>query len=322
VVPPAVLAGLVALVGVWPELALEFVVQDAAAATEIAGEAVEVHAEIPTELSGPAVMSIITVGTGVGLFPVYDRVWAGIDAVYEGGRALHPEHVYRESLHATERASVRLDELVHSGLIRTYVWWVLTAACTITLVGYAATGASPALTSLDVPLAMGLVLGVAVLAALAVTVTPSHVTGVLTLGILGFMVAIFYILASGPDLALTQLVVETLLLVIFLIVIEEMPAFYIDKELGVLLRDAALSALVGATAFVSVLVATPTDVDLTETARYYVDNAVKEGGGANIVNVILTDFRALDTLGESVVIVVAALSVLVMLTMRNRGETQ
>ena len=322
VVPPAVLAALAALVGVWPDLAIDGIAQDAAAATGLVGESVELHAELPTELSGPAVMSIVTVGAGVGLFPVYDRVRAGIDGIHRAGTTLHPERVYRKGLRATERTSTRLDTLVQSGLIRSYVWWVLAATCVVTLAGYAATGASPELTSLDAPLVMVLVLGVAVLAALAVTVTPSHVTGVLTLGILGFMIAIFYILASGPDLALTQLVVETLLLVIFLVIIEEMPAFYSDTETTVLLRDAGLSALVGLTAFLTVLIATPNSVELTETAEFYVENAVEGGGGKNIVNVILTDFRALDTLGESVVIVLAALSVLVMLSMRNRGETQ
>ena len=120
---------------------------------------------------------------------------------------------------------------------------------------------------------------------------------------------------SGP------LVVETLLLVMFLLVIEELPTFYGELRTDVAVRDAALSLLVGATAFVSVLVAAP-DPALSETARFYVDNAVEEGGGTNVVNVVLTDFRALDTFGEAAVILLAALSVLVLLEMRDRGETQ
>jgi len=322
VVPPAVLAVLAALVSVRPALAIDLVVQDSAAAAGLAGEDVSVHATVPFEVSGPAVMSLVTVTAGIALFPVYGPVRDLLDAVHRGGRAAHPARVYRQGLNRLGRASVRLDATVHSGLIRTYVWWVFAATCTVTLVGYAATGASPALTATGAPVAMVLVLGVAVLAALAVTLTPSHVTGVLTLGLLGFMIAIFYILASGPDLALTQLVVETLLLVVFLVVIEKMAPFYVDTETVVVLRDAALSVLVGATAFVSVLVAAPTGAALTDTAEFYVDNAVDGGGGSNIVNVILTDFRALDTLGEAVVIVLAAVSVLVLLTMYNRGETQ
>jgi multicomponent Na+:H+ antiporter subunit A len=190
--------------------------------------------------------------------------------------------------------------------------------------GYATTTVGlPAFGLAETPVAVVLVLGVAVVAAVAVTTAESHVTGVLTLGILGFMIAIFYILASGPDLALTQLVVETLLLLIFLLVLEELPAYYGELDPSRALKDGALSILVGATAFVSVLYAAPAgSADPTETAEFFTQKAVPKGGGGNIVNVILTDFRAFDTLGESIVIVLAALSVLVLLKMRDRGETR
>jgi multicomponent Na+:H+ antiporter subunit A len=194
----------------------------------------------------------------------------------------------------------------------------------LTLAGFATTTTGlPAPAIAETPAALVLVLAVAVVAAVAVTTAESHVTGVLTLGILGFMLAIFYILASGADLALTQLVVETLLLLIFLLVIEELPAFYGEIDWPRVSRDAVLSVAVGTTAFVSVLYAARDAAGPpTETATYFTDSAIPEGGGANIVNVILTDFRAFDTLGESIVIVLAALSVLVLLTMRDRGETR
>jgi len=323
VAPATVLAVVTVLVTALPDLTIEFVVQDAAAATAVAGEDVAVHAELPTELSGPVVMSVIAVGVGLAAFPVYGRVREGVDAVHGASHALHPEQVYRATLRATDRTSTWLDGVVHSGLIRTYVWWVLASASALALAGYAVTGTDPTLGGLDAPIAMVVVLGIAVVAAVAVAQSDSHLTGTLTLGILGFMIAIFYILASGPDLALTQLIVETLVLLIFLLVLEQMPTFYSDIEMRVIARDAVLSAVVGATAFVSALVAAPSaNRGLTETAQFYVDSAVPEGGGGNIVNVILTDFRAFDTLGESVVITLAALSVLVLLTMRGRGETQ
>ena len=323
VAPAALLGGAALLVTLLPEQAIDLVVQDGAVATATAGESVDVHAELPLELSGPVVMSFLAVGAGVGAFPVYGRVRGVIDRGYWAAGAVHPTAAYHRLLAGIETASDSLDRQVHSGLIRTYVWWVLGAACVMTLLGYGLTGASPALTGLAAPAAMVLVLLVAVVAAVAVSAAESHVTGVLTLGILGFMVAIFYILASGPDLALTQLVVETLLLLIFLLVIEEMPAFYADLDLSVAVRDAGLSLLVGATAFVSVLLTAPSGNDgLSDTADFYVREAVEGAGGANVVNVILTDFRAFDTLGESIVIVMAALSVLVLLTMRNRGETR
>jgi len=323
VAPPALLAVAALVVTVLPGQVIDLLVQEGAVATATAGEHVEVHAKLPLELSGPAVMSAITVGVGVAAFTVYDRVVSLLDRAHALSRAVHPTVLYRGLLAGATTASSVLAWRLHNGQIRTYVWWVLGAACSLALGGYAVTGARPPVAGVEIPVAMLLVLLTAVGAGIAVTAADSHVTGVLTLGILGFMVAIFYILASGPDLALTQLVVETLLLLIFLLVIEQLPAFYGGPDRLTALRDAGLSVLVGAMAFVSVLLVAPgPDSGLTDTARYYVDNAVKEGGGTNVVNVILTDFRAIDTLGEGVVIVMAALSVLVLLAMRSRGETR
>jgi multicomponent Na+:H+ antiporter subunit A len=220
-------------------------------------------------------------------------------------------------------AGERLGAVVHNGLVRTYVAWVLGSGCALVLLGYVSASVALPELQVTVPTTMVLVLAVSVVAAVAVTTTEAHVTGVLTLGILGFMVSIFYILASGPDLALTQLIVETLVLLIFLLVIEQLPAFYGELKTSVALRDAALACFVGATMTVTVLVgAPPADRPLTETAQFYVNQAVPGGGGTNVVNIILTDFRALDTLGEAIVILVTAVSALVLLSMRSRGETR
>ncbi|MFC7057327.1 hydrogen gas-evolving membrane-bound hydrogenase subunit E [Halovenus salina] len=320
-VPAAVLGIGVTVVSIAPEYAIDFVVEDAATAAAV--ESVDIHAGLPTEVTPPVAMSGVTIALGLASFPFYDRIRSRLDTLYTLTQRLHPNVVYDTLLALFDRLSTALDETVHNGLIRTYVWWVLLSACSLTVAGYGATGSGlPSLTGSSTPLSILLVLGVAIVAAVAVTTTESHVTGVLTLGILGFMVAIFYILSSGADLALTQLVVETLLLLIFLLVLEKMPAFYSDTNWGRVARDSVLATVVGATAAISVLYTARDETDgLTETARYYIDHAVEGGGGANVVNVILTDFRAFDTLGESIVIVIAALSVLVLLTMRDWGET-
>ena len=324
VVPPVVLGVGVVVVSVLPELALEFVVDDAATVTSVADEPLAIDANVPTHLSGPVAMSAVTIAAGVAAFPAYDGIRARLDRLAEATTRAHPTVVYDRLLAGTDRASAVVSDRVQDGLISTYVRWTVLSVCLLTVAGYATTASGlPALEATGTPVAMVLVLGVAVVAAVAVTTAESHVTGVLTLGILGFMIAIFYILASGADLALTQLVVETLLLLVFLLVLEELPSFYGELGWRRILEDGALSVVVGATAFVSVLYASPGGgSELTETARYYVDNAVEGGGGTNVVNVILTDFRAFDTLGESVVVLVAALSVLVLISMRDRGETE
>ncbi|MFC7074477.1 hydrogen gas-evolving membrane-bound hydrogenase subunit E [Halovenus rubra] len=320
--PALVLAGGVVVVSVAPDLAIDFIIDDGANAAAV--EEVHVHAKLPTHVSGPVAMSAIALFSGIAIFPFYSRLQAGLNRADTLTDRIHPTTLYDKFLSDTVRISRNVRSAVHNGLIRTYVWWVLLTACVLTGLGYATAGLGlPAPAFGETPLTIVLVLGVAVVAAVAISTTETHVTGVLTLGILGFMIAIFYILASGADLALTQLVVETLLLIIFLLVLEEMPAFYSDTDWSRISRDAVLSLVVGTTTTMSVLYTARDESDgLTQTARYYKDHAVEGGGGSNIVNVILTDFRAFDTLGESIVIVIAALSVLVLLTMRDRGETQ
>jgi multicomponent Na+:H+ antiporter subunit A len=319
VAPPAVLAALAALVSVAPDVAADAISQAALDATTV--EPTELHTGVPTSLSPAVAMSAVALGGGLAAYTVDERLRSAVGRATTLTSLGRSTWWYWRLVTGAEGLSARLRPRVHTGSIRAYATWSLATAFGLALLGYAATTGVPG-GNVDVPPAMALVLAVAVGAAATVTVSPSHVAGVLTLSILGFMVAIFYILASAPDLALTQLVVETLLLLFFLLILEELPAFYGEPEPRVALRDGALSVIVGATAFVSVLlVARDAGAGLTGTASYYVTQAVPGAGGTNVVNVILVDFRAFDTLGELLVVSIAALSVFVLVTMRQRGET-
>jgi multicomponent Na+:H+ antiporter subunit A len=318
VAPATVLAGAAALVSVAPQLAVDAIVQGAVEATAT-GEA-DLTVGLPTHVTPPVVMSAIAVLGGVVVYPFTGRLAVIIDRGVHAPVPVRPSRWYDQVISTTTEASARFGPFVHNGQLRTYVTWVATAGSLLALAGFVGAGATPALGGLDVPLGVAVVLVIAVLAAIVVTTAPSHVAGVLTLSILGFMLAIFFILASAPDLALTQLVVETLVLLIFLLVLQRLPSFYSDIRSLVLARDAAVSILVGAMAFVSVLLTAPAPgADPTSVATYYTEQAVPIGGGSNVVNVILVDFRAFDTLGELLVVTVAALAILVLVTMRTRG---
>jgi multicomponent Na+:H+ antiporter subunit A len=120
-------------------------------------------------------------------------------------------------------------------------------------------------------------------------------------------------------------------LVIFLLVLDRLPAYYGAIDRAVAVRDAVVAGAVGVTVFLTVLLstsATPESSLPTFLARragvpaehgpFFTDF----GGGGNIVNVILVDFRAFDTLGEISVVAMAALAILTLIRMRARGETQ
>jgi multicomponent Na+:H+ antiporter subunit A len=326
--PPAILAGLAAIVGIDPQLAID-TIAESAFASAVAGEAHSMSIGLPTELKPAVVMSAITIAVGIAASPFYGRLRDAVRRASHG--PLSANWYYDGAVSGLERTSALSLPRIQTGYFRTYAAWTLAATSLLALAGYLAAGVSlPSFTGITLALPVVIVLAVAVVGAAAVGIAPSHVAGVLTLSILGFMIALFYVLSSAPDLALTQLTVETLVLVLFLLVLDKLPAFYGEVPLSRTLRDGVLAAGVGVTVFVTVLVATaasPNDV----IAEFLIERApVPEthdpimldfGGGGNIVNVILVDFRAFDTMGEISVVAMAALSVLTLIAMRGRGES-
>ena len=321
-----VLAGVVGLGGVLATVGIHPGPIDHFVAEVVGSVAAESHHgfgyHLPTELTPYAAMSAVTILVGAAAYPFYDRIGAAITGLLDAVPPLRANWWYDGAVFGLNDVSPGIARGVHTGRLRTYATWVFASTVVLVLGGYGLAGVtlpSFAAGSLLSP-AIVLVLLVAIVAAVAVTTAPSHIAGVLTLSILGFMVAIFYILASAPDLALTQLTVETLTLVIFVLVLDKLPAFYGDIKSNRLYRDTALSLAVGATVTLTVLVttaATPTK----SIMEYYVAQSIPKAGGGNIVNVILVDFRGLDTMGEISVIAMAALSVLTLVAMREQGET-
>ena len=284
---------------------------------------------VPTTLSPYFAMSLLTIALGAVAYPFYDRIHAGV----RRARAIpvtSPNVYYDAALSGANRLSPVAAETVHNGVFRRYAYTALAAVSALALGGYAATGATlPGFAGFVVSLPLAVVLLTAVLGAVAVVRAPSHIAGVLTLSILGFMIAIFFVLSDAPDLALTQLLIETLVLVLFLLVLDKLPSWYGDLKRREVAADVLLSATVGVTVFVTVLLSTgatapnPIWRGLAERAPVPSEHGIwilDAGGGNNIVNVILVDFRAFDTLGEISVVAMAAISVLVMVGMRGRSE--
>jgi multicomponent Na+:H+ antiporter subunit A len=309
---------------------LEAFVGSVADSAAVAGEG---HGDfsyhLPTHVTPYVLMSAATIGVGAVAYPFFDRIRDGVRALRDVD-PLRPNWYYDGAVGRLDRSTA--IGLVQTGHLRTYALVLSLAVTALALGAYAAAGVGvPALALAGLEPVLLVVLLVAAAAALAVAGAPSHIAGVLTLSIVGFMVAIFYILGSAPDLALTQLVVETLVLVIFLLVLDKLPAFYGRTPPLRAARDGLVAAAVGVTVAVTVLVstaATPDDV----IAQYFVENAgvpaehgpvfLDAGGGGNVVNVILVDFRAFDTMGEISVVAMAALSVVTLVAMRDRGEAQ
>ncbi len=167
--------------------------------------------------------------------------------------------------------------------------------------------------------------GIALLAlagGLAIAVSRSRLIAILSMGVLGMAVALIFVLFSAPDLAFTQLMVETLSVVILALVITRLPIYRSDwRGWPTAVRDGTIAVAVGVGFTLLLLSVTGRPLDLT-LSEYFAARSYTEAFGRNIVNVILVDFRALDTFGEIAVVVIAGVAVLSLLAMGGRRLAQ
>ena len=142
----------------------------------------------------------------------------------------------------------------------------------------------------------------------------SRLLAISALGVVGISTALIFLMFGAPDVAMTQLVVETLVTVIVAIVLLKLPDFgnEISPSAPARLRNAIVAVTVG-TSVTLVLLAVTASPPQPALRDYFERNSVPGGQGRNIVNVILVDFRALDTMGEIAVLAIAGAAVFALL---------
>ena len=259
-------------------------------------------------------LSALTVAAGVALFHWRAVLLPRLRRVGEGaGARLGPARLWELGWDRLLWVAAWHTRTLQNGSLRWYLGVTLSAALAAALLGLAEMGelpgwrAGPSLSGLGV-VAVLLVAGGSILIARAQT----PLTGVAALGAVGFGVALLFLVYSAPDLALTQLVVEVLTVVLMVFVLRRLPRPAHGSGRRDSLGSWALALVGGGTLAVLTLVAF--HVQLGAPISGFFDAAsVPEAYGRNVVNVILVDFRALDTLGEITVLAIAALGVLALL---------
>jgi multicomponent Na+:H+ antiporter subunit A len=143
--------------------------------------------------------------------------------------------------------------------------------------------------------------------ALAAASNRRRVSAVLFLGLTGYAMAGLYVVQGAPDLALTTVAIETLTTVLFVLVLRHLPVRFVRRASPQrrALRGVA-AVTIGVSVFALALLAggSRTAAPVSDTM---VEQSLPEGHGRNVVNVILVDFRGLDTLGEITVLAAAAI---------------
>ncbi len=256
-------------------------------------------------------LSAVTLLAGYGVYRWLRPRVRTVGGVARRLSRVGPEALYSRLLDGGLRAAPRLTERVFAHRPRHDLLLFFTALVALLglafLQGLTWGGAlfepAPALHELGLA---GLALAGACLTAAA----PSHLVAIAALGLTGTSVALLFALYSAPDLALTLFLTETLTVVLFVFVFRRLPEHRARRSRLERGRDALVAGLGGATLAGVLLAAAGVTPQPTELWRYFAEKSLPEALGRNVVNVILVDFRALDTLGEITVLVIAGLGVL------------
>jgi len=155
------------------------------------------------------------------------------------------------------------------------------------------------------------ILGIAIMMIIATAfavLTKSRITAIISLGVVGWGIALIFAYFGAIDLAITQIMVETLIVVLFVMIIYHLPVFKNLSSRATRIRDAIIAILFGG--FMTAITLKVEMIDLYPAiSDYFNENSLTQAFGKNVVNVILVDFRALDTMGEITVLVIAAIGV-------------
>ena len=314
---PAVLALGGLLLGLAPGLVVDSLLVPAAVA--VIGEPYTFYLELWHGFTPELALSAVTVALGLVLSWRWVALNASLRSRFEGS-ALGPAAVYQRLVDGLIPFAEAFTRRVQPHDLRVHLTVVIgfaVAATGVTGMRYGSLGlrfAHPAGFFYEY-----VIIGVAVAATLAAVRAASRLVAIIALGVLGFAIAVLFVFFAAPDLAITQFVVETLIVIIVAVVLIRLPHGSLrepgDRARRLITGAVAVAGGVLVTSLLLGVTAVPLDSRL---ADFFASESYPSALGRNIVNVILVDFRATDTLGEIAVLVVAALGVFALLLRRER----
>ncbi|BCR25212.1 monovalent cation/H+ antiporter subunit A [Aquipseudomonas alcaligenes] len=308
-IPVEILVFLCLLVGMLPAYTVAPLLAVAAKAS-LGGVLPEYSLAIWHGFNLPLAMSCVALVGGilvyVGRQPLF-RWYAGLPEV-------DARMIFERQVQNLVRLATWLTGCLENGSLQRYLSFLLIAALVLVA---SALAPLPQLTGSRglSPLDGITMLGLLVLAASGLLTAVFHrqrLVALLILGVGGMLVALAFARFSAPDLALTQLVVEVVTIILLMLALFYLPSRTPNESSSLRgLRDFVVAG--GCGVMVALLVYVVLTRPYAGLAPFFLANSVSGGGGTNVVNVILVDFRGFDTLGEITVLAIAAVGILAML---------
>jgi multicomponent Na+:H+ antiporter subunit A len=274
------------------------------------------HLEIWAGVTPTLLLTTGVLAVGAALFWGRDRVERLQAAI---SRAPDADRLYRRMMRRLDDVAGNVTAFTQRGSLPIYLGLILLVFVTAVGIPLLALTMPPSsVRAWDHP-AQAVFGALIVAAAILAARSRRRLKAVILLGVSGYGVAAMFLLHGAPDLALTQVLAETVTLIVFVLVLRRLPPYFSDRPL-VASRWLRLGVglAVGITVGWLALVVPGARIHPPVSAGFAA-GALEFGGGTNIVNVTLVDIRAWDTMGEISVLVVAATGVASLVFLRRRG---
>lgn len=286
-------------------------------ASAIAGEARPVEISLIPHIGVPLGLSLLTIALGIVLYTQLSAVRGLIDRTFKALGA-GPDRGFDVFIEMLVKVSFHITRLIQPGRLEFYVTATFAVIAAVLLVPLFLYGELPSMPSWprDMPIHELTFIAIAVAGLIAVLTASSRLTAIIALGIQGFAVAVIFLLFGAPDLSFTQFMVETLSVVILTLVMTRLRLSPSDhRGLGQKLLDSTIAIACGTGFALFLMRATEASFDNRLTDFYNTYSKVI-AHGANVVNVIIVDFRGTDTLGEIAVVMITGLAILALIRIR------
>jgi len=308
-IPVEILVFACVMVGMFPAISVGPLLYSAASAT-LGGDVPDYKLTVIHGLNLPLLMSFVAFFGGLLMYSQRQRFFD----FHARFKEVDEKAVFEAVVARIVAFSHDLTARIENGSLQRYALLLVLsviAVATAPLMNVGVFVGEPGLGPVDLATAIGA--GVLIVCALlAAFLHRERFYALVLLSVVGLIVALFFARFSAPDLAMTQLSVEVVTIVLLMLALFYMPSWTpLESTRSQRTRDAfiALIAGVGMTLVTLAMLTRP----FSPISDFFLDNSKSGGGGTNVVNVILVDFRGFDTLGEITVLAIAALGIYAML---------
>ncbi|WP_299026365.1 putative monovalent cation/H+ antiporter subunit A [uncultured Thermanaerothrix sp.] len=302
---PLILSGLGLVVGVIPALTIPLI---QGAAQSVLQFPLKVKLALWHGMTPVLGLSLLTMGLGGLGWAIYRSLWQG-GRIWQKLAPVGPAHLYEVGLTGLRRFAAWQTRVLQNGYLRFYVMTIvlttvlLTGFTLLSRLSWLGVGGWGSIRFYEV-----VVVALMIMAAVVIPRLRSRLATIATMGMIGYGLVLIYLIYSAPDLAMVQFAIETLTVILFVLAVYRLPKFTLLTPSPTRFLD-LLVAIAGGmlmTALVLVVTARPMVPHISD---YFAQNSLTLANGRNVVNVILVDFRGLDTLGEITVLALAGIGV-------------